>query len=39
MKKFLDSLTAFFNSLAQARTAASLARLGHTDAAVKVMQK
>lgn len=39
MKKFFSCLTEFFNTLAQARVAASLARLGHTDDAVKTILK
>lgn len=39
MKKFFNFLTEFFSGLAQARAASSLARLGHTDAAVKTILK
>jgi len=38
MKKILDSLTGFFASLAAARTASSLARLGHTEKSLAVIQ-
>lgn len=39
MKNFLDMLTNFFSSLAQARAASSLARMGHTDESIKVILK
>lgn len=39
MKKFIDCVTDFFNTIARARTAASLARLHRYDDAVAVMTK
>jgi len=39
MNKFFKCLTNFFSSLAQARAASSLARLGHYDESVKTILK